>query len=258
MKKLGRPAVAPKILLSRNGRVSQVLLQNPPLNVIDIEMMEQLAGALAESRPEASVIVLRGAGEAFSGGVDVAAHTPDKIAVMLARFHSVIRAVVASKKITVAVVRGHCLGGGAELAMVCDLVFTTETANWGFPEIKLGCFPPVAVVALSALVGQRRAAELILTGRSITGAEAAAIGLANRALAEEELDGAVEETLAKLSGLSPAVLRVTKKAMDGWDARHFDKGLARAEKIYREELAKTEDMREGIVAFLDKRRPIWK
>ena len=95
-----------------------------------------------------SVIVLSGEGKAFSAGVDVAAHTPDKVEEMLAKFHAVIRALVATKKVTIAAVHGHCLGGGAELAMVCDMVFTAETSQWGFPEIKLGCYPPVACTAL--------------------------------------------------------------------------------------------------------------
>ncbi len=121
-----------------------------------------------------------GEGKAFSAGVDVAAHTPDKVEEMLAKFHGVIRALVATKKVTIAAVHGHCLGGGAELAMVCDMVYTTEDAQWGFPEIKLGCYPPVACAALAAIVGQKRAAELILTGRTISGREAAQIGLATR------------------------------------------------------------------------------
>ena len=108
---------------------------------------------------------------------------------MLAKFHAVIRAVVSSRKVTIAAVHGHCLGGGAELAMVCDLVYTAENASWGFPEIKLGCYPPVAATALAALVGQKHAADLILTGRSITGTEAARIGLANRAVGEGEVEG---------------------------------------------------------------------
>src|SRR6202451_4712529 len=98
---------------------------------------------------------------------------------MLLKCHAVIRAVVASKKVTIAAVRGHCLGGGAELAMVCDLVYTAATAQWGFPEIKLACYPPVACTALATLIGQKRASELILTGRTITGIEAAEMGLAN-------------------------------------------------------------------------------
>jgi len=159
--------------------------------------------------------------------------------------------------VTIAAVRGHCLGGGAEVAMVCDLVYTTVSAQWGFPEIKLGCYPPVACTALAALVGQKRASELILTGRTITGAEAADIGLANRAVADEELDSTVDRTVQELLRLSPAALTVTKKAIYAWDAIHFDKGLARAEKIYLEELMKTADTREGVRAFMEKRAPQW-
>ena len=96
---------------------------------------------------------------------------------------------MATKKVTIAAVHGHCLGGGAELAMVCDLAFTADDAQWGFPEIKLGCYPPVACTAWLRLVGQKRAAELILTGRTINGIEAAEIGLANRAVPESQLTG---------------------------------------------------------------------
>jgi cyclohexa-1,5-dienecarbonyl-CoA hydratase len=238
---------------------ARMVLRHPPLNVIDIPMMEELAQALAEieSRSDVSVIVLSGADKHFSAGVDVAAHTPDKVEEMLSKFHAVIRALVASKKVTIAAVDGHCLGGGAELAMVCDVVYTTASAQWGFPEIKLGCYPPVACTALAALVGQKRVAELILTGRTISGNEAADMGLANRAVRDEELDATVNRTMQELLRLSPAALAVTKKAFYAWDAMHFDKGLARAEKIYLEELMKTADVQEGVRAFVEKREPKW-
>jgi cyclohexa-1,5-dienecarbonyl-CoA hydratase len=239
---------------------ARISLSYPPLNVVDIPMMQELAGALIEieARPDVSVIVLSGDGKNFSAGVDVAAHTPDKVEVMLANFDAVIRALVASKKVTIASVCGHCLGGGAELAMICDLVYTADSARWGFPEIKLGCYPPVACTALAALVGQKRAAELILTGRTISGKEAAEIGLANRAVEENQLAAVVEEYVSRLAKLSPAALSLTKKAIYGWDSMHFDKGLARAEKVYSDELMKTEDAREGILAFLEKREPRWR
>jgi cyclohexa-1,5-dienecarbonyl-CoA hydratase len=239
--------------------VARITLRHPPLNVIDIPLMTELAQSLAEieARSELSVIVLSGGGKAFSGGVDVAAHTPDKVEEMLTKFHSVIRLLVATKKVTIAVVHGHCLGGGAELAMVCDIVYTGASARWGFPEIELGCYPPVACTALAALVGQKRAAELILTGRTISGIEAAEIGLANRVVAESELAAAVDEAIERLRKLSPAALALAKKASYAWDSMHFDKGLARAERIYFDELLKTSDANEGIRAFMEKREPKW-
>jgi len=239
--------------------VARIALRHPPLNVIDVLMMEELAQALAEieGRTDVSAIVLSGEGQSFSAGVDVGAHTPDRVEAMLAKFHAVIRALVASSKVTIAAVRGHCLGGGAELAMVCDVVYTSDSAQWGFPEIKLACYPPVACTALAALVGQKRAAELILTGRMIGGAEAAEIGLATRVVADEQLKAVVEERVADLAKLSPAALAVAKKASYAWDSMHFDKGLARAEKIYFEDLMKTEDAHEGVCAFMEKREPKW-
>jgi len=246
-----------RVTVQIDAPIARIELRHPPLNVIDLPMMEELALALSEieSRPDLAIIVLCGEGKAFSAGVDVAAHTFEKVEEMLGKFHSVIRALVATMKVTIATVHGHCLGGGAELAMVCDIVYTTEDSQWGFPEIKLGCYPPVACAALAALVGQKRAAELILTGRSIRGREAAQIGLAN-AVAKDPYSAA-EECVGHLLQLSPAALRVTKKALYAWDAIHFDKGLARAEKIYFEDLMKTTDAQEGIRAFMEKRPAKW-
>lgn len=246
--------------LTFEAPLAHLTLTNLPLNVIDIPMMEELASALGaiELQSEISTIIIRGAGKCFSAGVDVAAHAPDLVAEMLGKFHAVIRAVVSSKKITVAVVHGHCLGGGAELAMVCDLVYSANDALWGFPEIHLGCFPPVGVTALASLISPKRAAELILTGKTISGTEAAAIGLVTESATEKELGTIVGECLDRIRALSPAALTLTKKAIYAWDAMHFDKGLARAEKIYLDELMKTEDVQEGIRAFLEKRQPLWK
>lgn len=239
--------------------LARVVLRHAPLNVIDFPMMEELQHALAEieTRPDVSVIILSANGKAFSAGVDIAAHTPDKVDEMLVNFHGVIRALVASRKVTIAAVHGRCLGGGAELAIMCDMVYTTESAQWGFPEIKLGCYPPVACTALAALVGHKRAAELILTGRTIDGKEAAQIGLATRAVPDAQLAAAVEETVEHLRLLSPAALALAKKASYAWDSMHFDKGLARAERIYFDDLMKTADAHEGVVAFMEKRKPKW-
>jgi len=251
-------AAASRIAVDLLPPVARIQLRHPPLNVIDVPMMEELAQALTEleSQPDVTIVLISGDGNAFSAGVDVAAHTPDKVEQMLDKFHGVIRSLVATKKVTIAKVHGHCLGGGAELTMVCDIVYTTEDAQWGFPEIKLGCYPPVACAALAALVGQKRASELILTGRSINGKEAAQIGLATAAVAGDP-HSAVEGCVNRLLQLSPATLAVTKKALYAWDSIHFDKGLARAEKTYFEDLMKTADAPEGIRAFMEKRPPKW-
>lgn len=249
-----------RIAVEPLGSVARITLSHPPLNVLDFQMMDELLEALQAMEQQSAIaaVVLNGGERAFSAGVDVAIHTQEKIPAMLQKFHGLIGALAKLRKITIAEVHGACLGGGAELAMVCDLVYTTKDAKWGFPEITLGCYPPVACAALSALVGEKRAADLIFTGRIITGEEAAQWGLTNQALAEGDLQPAIQRTLDYLSQLSPAALAVAKKAFYAWDSVHLDKGLARAEKIYIEELMQTADANEGINAWLEKRNPEWK
>src|SRR5258708_34704404 len=209
-------------------------------------------------REEIPVVVMSGGKRGLSAGVDVAVHTPDLIQTMLQKFHGLILALTKFPKITIAEVNGICLGGGAELAMVCDMAYTTENAKWVFPEITLGCYPPVACTALAALVGQKRAANLVFTGRTFSGGEAAEWGLVNEAHPEGELQEVIQGTLDHLLKLSPAALAVAKKAFYAWDSIHLDKGLARAEKIYLEELMQTEDAQEGIAAWMEKRKAVWK
>ena len=248
-----------RLSIQLEAPVAFVTLNNPPLNIIDLVMMEELTSVLneIESQSSISIIAFHGAGKCFSAGVDVPAHARETVASMLEKFHAVVRALVSTRKVTIAAVEGHCLGGGAELAMVSDFVYTTNGATWGFPEIRLGCFPPVAATALAALIGQKRAADLILSGRSISGSEAACLGLATAAVPDGQLASVVDQCVEGIRQLSPAALRVTKKAMYAWDSMHFDKGLARAQKIYLEELVETADAQEGIRAFLEKRVPNW-
>lgn len=251
---------ANRVAVETHLQLARITLTRSPLNVIDFQMMDELLAALRqlEQRNEVSVVIISGGARAFSAGVDVAVHTPDKVQTMLQKFHAVILALTRSPKITIAEIHGACLGGGAELAMVCDMCFTTPDAKWGFPEITLGCYPPVACTALAALVGQKRAAELVFTGRTFSGEEATAWGLANESHPQGELQQAIQRSVDYLLKLSPAALAVAKKAFYAWDSMHLDKGLARAEKIYLEELMQTEDVKEGIAAWMEKRKPVWK
>ena len=257
MTKLSDKTVFNRIVVDVSLPAARITLNNPPLNVIDMQMMGELLAALEriETRPEISAIIFAGSERAFSSGVDIAAHTPDNVHNMLTAFHGVIRAVAATNKLTVAAVRRHCLGGAAELTLLCDIVYASPDSIWGFPEIKLACFPPVASVALASIVGQKLAAEMIFTGRTLNGQEALAAGLVN-GLADEP-ETLVAECVARVTQLSPAAIAMAKKAFYAWDSMHFDKGLLRAEQVYLDQLMKTADAQEGIAAFLETRRPKW-
>src|SRR5882757_7536133 len=211
-----------RVAVETHNQLARITLTHPPLNVIDFQMMDELLAALQqlEQRREVSAVIIGGGERGFSAGVDVAAHTPDLIRTMLQKFHGLILALTKFSKITIAEVHGVCLGGGAELAMVCDMAYTTPDAKWGFPEIMLGCYPPVACAALAALAGQKRAAELVFTGRTFSGEEAAAWGLANEAHPEGRLQEAIQGTVDHLLKLSPAALAVAKKAFYAWDSMH--------------------------------------
>src|SRR5260370_22352435 len=200
--------ISKRLSVEIHGPLARIIVTHPPLNVFDFPMMDELLAALQQLQQdrEISTVILTGGERGFSAGVDVSMHTEDQIQTMFQKFHVLILALTRFPKITIAEVHGVCLGGGAELAMVCDMCFTTEKAKWGFPEITLGCYPPVACTALAALVGQKRAADLIFTGRTFSGEDAAEWGLANEAHPEGELREAIEGVLDHLLKLSPAAL----------------------------------------------------
>lgn len=249
-----------RIEITVAGPVASLTLSHGKQNIIDFQMMDELPRVLddLERRPEISTILISGGGEHFCAGVDIPSHTPDRVGEMLGKFHNAIRRLLKTPKVTLTAVKGYCLGGGAELAMICDIVITTDGAHWGFPEIRLGCYPPVAAAALAAIVGQKLAADLVLSGRSFDGREAERIGLANRAVPADKLRETVSEYQQWLAALSPAALLHAKRALYSWDAAHFEKGLARAEDIYLKDLIQTEDAQEGILAWMEKRSPVWK
>jgi cyclohexa-1,5-dienecarbonyl-CoA hydratase len=253
------PAVG--IGLHREGRMATVLLSRPPLNILDLaslQAFERGLGALARD-PALDVLVVRGAGErAFSAGVAVQDHVGDKIGPTLAAFHGALRLLRDLDAVTLACVRGHCLGGGLELALACDLVVASDEATFGLPEITLGCYPPVAAALLPRWIGRPRALDLILTGRTFDAAEAERLGLLTRRVAVGELDAACTEIVGALLARSGAAMRLAKRAVRAGEEQPFAPALAEAERIYLQELVATADMNEGIAAFLGKRKPAWR
>lgn len=249
------------ILLEKRDETAFLTLDRPPLNVLDLPALRQLQAALDSLRADEAVdfLVIRGGGErAFSAGVDVKDHTRDKVPEMLEVVHGVIRTLLSLPQITIAQVRGACLGGGCEIASSCDFILASEESFFATPEIQVGCYPPVALARFPSQIGYHRAVELILTGRRIPAREAAAIGLINRALPAAGLDAAVQELLEELRGKSRAVLRLTLKGLRELSLKGFSERLARSEEIYLKELLKTDDVEEGARAFLEKRKPAWR
>ena len=247
------------IRLDRDGRAATVTLNRPPLNILDIPTIARLGEVVSEldQDEELQLVVIRGAGDrAFSAGVAVQDHTPDLVGPMLESLHGAIRKLRDLSAVTVAAVHGHCLGGGMELALACDLVIATDDARFGQPEIELGCYPPVAAALYPSLIGPGRTLDLLLTGRTLTCEEAERMGLVTRRVSslDEGIAKLTDEILAK----SAAVVRLTKKAVRAGRDRGFTEALAESERLYLDELCPTADMAEGIAAFLEKRRPVWK
>ena len=242
------------------GRLLSIIWERPPLNVLDIALLRELDDALSSAAAQADVdvVVLRGAGErAFSAGVDIRDHTPEKVPEMLDVVHGAIRKLMALPQVSIAGVRGVCLGGGLEIASSCDLVVASEESSFATPEIFVGCYPPVALARFAGLIGYQRAAEMILTGRRFSAREAQAMGLINRLFSADQWENGLAALSEELLGKSGAVLRLTLRGLRELSHRGFDQALRRSEEIYCGELLKTSDVDEGVAAFVEKRPPRW-
>ncbi|MBI4480652.1 MAG: enoyl-CoA hydratase/isomerase family protein [Acidobacteria bacterium] len=240
--------------------VLTITLNKPPLNILDISMIEEICAALRQAEPDPAIgiILFRGAGpKGFSAGVSVQDHTPERVGELIPKFDDIFRLLAATDKVTVAGVHGFCLGGGFELAAMCDLVVATENATFGQPEIKLGQLAPVGVILLPHLVGYRKAAELVFTGATIGARPAEALGLVNQVVPNDQLEQAIQNLLGQLSTQSRAILRHTKSFLRRASGLEFAQLLRESEELFFNSVARTEDSKEGIYAFLEKRSPRW-
>jgi len=250
------------IRFSIEDRVARITLARPPLNVLNIAMMQEVTKALEEclGQRELVAVVFDAVPDsrAFSAGVAVEEHVAETIFQMIDSFHAIFRTLEAAAKPSIAVVDGAALGGGCELVCGCDIVIASDRSRFGQPEIKLGVFPPVACVLLPLVIGEKRARELILTGDLIDGAEAARLGMVNHLVPAAQLGPRTQELLAKLREHSGTSLEATKRALSLGRGRKLSDTLAEVENMYLHELMRTEDAREGIQAFMDKRKPAWR
>jgi cyclohexa-1,5-dienecarbonyl-CoA hydratase len=239
--------------------LASITLNRPPVNVLNIAMMEEINDALGSwlDEKDLKVLLINAQGKCFSAGVDVGEHMGDMAPKMIKVFHDMFRLMNKYEAPIVASVYGSCLGGGCELAMFCDLVVSADDAKWGQPEIQVGVFPPVAAQFLPRIMGRKSAMELILSGKIISAEEARQIGLVNQVVEKSELETATSEFLKPYLKLSAEVLRKTKKAIIAGLRDDFDSSLKIIEDIYLGELMKTADAQEGLAAFMEKRKPTW-
>lgn len=243
-----------------NG-LATLTINRPPFNVLDIPTMDEINVALNVCRvtTDVKLLVITGAGEkAFSAGVEVADHTPDKVDHMIDVFHGIFRRLQTMPMPTLAAVNGAALGGGMELAIGCDMIVAAAGAKFGQPEIKLAVFPPIAAVLLPRLVPPARAMEIILGGENFLAEEALQIGLINRVFPKESFAADLQAFVAPYLALSRAALVSARKAMRVAADKPFVAALDAAESVYLKELMPTDDAKEGLTAFLEKRTPVWR
>jgi enoyl-CoA hydratase/carnithine racemase len=257
---------APAVLYQIADGIVRITINRPEArNALSAEVIEGLHDAFRRlaAAPDARVAVLTGAGErAFCAGGDLGGRgLAEKGFLERHRerrdFADLFRVLAALPVPVIARVRGYCLAGGFGLALGCDLVVASEDSQFGTPEVKRGLMPMMIMATIFRNVGRKKGLELLLTGERIDAREAERLGLINHAVPAEALDAKVDELAGRITAMSPAIVRLGREAFYTMADLEFDKALSYLETMLTMNLA-TEDAREGVLAFLQKREPVWK
>lgn len=241
-----------------DGSVLHLRLDFGKGNILDVAAIRELRQVVAEigDRSELKALLVDHTGQHFSFGASVEDHLPDRVGEMLPEFHALVRETLALDLPMLAAVRGQCLGGGLEVALLADRIVAAPGARFAQPEINLAVFAPVASLLLPHRVGTQTATDLLLSGRSVEASEAAELGLVAE-IAHDPFAAARRWAEKHLVPKSAAALRfATRAARLHWSAR-FLADLERVERLYLDELMETEDAVEGIEAFLERRQAEW-
>jgi len=249
------------IILKKKEGITVLTLNRPPVNVVNYEAIMEINFALRELKNDEAtgVLLLRGAGnKAFCAGVEIKDHIGDKMPMMMREFGQIFSLLKNLGKPSIAVVNGAALGGGCELVAGCDMAIASEKAKFGQPEIVLGGLAPAAAALFPGMIGEKKAFEMILLGESMSAVEAERIGLINKVVPEAELDKAAEELARKFldkSGLSVKLVR--EIFYQCADIATFENAIHQATELGIQTW-ETADGQEGLKAFLEKRKPVWK
>lgn len=250
-----------KIEYTHSETVARIILNDGKGNVLDHIMMEELQSLLETFKEKSNLklITFEGEGKHFSFGASVEEHQKDFAAAMLKHFHKLFFTVRDLSIPTLSKISGQCLGGGLELALICNFLFADKSAKLGQPEIILGVFPPPASILLPLKIGYARAEEILITGKTIGAEEGLEIGLLNKVFEnktemENEINYWIEQNIVPKSASS---LRFAVKAARVKFNHILGNFLPQLEYMYVNQLMETKDANEGINSFLEKRKPIW-
>jgi methylglutaconyl-CoA hydratase len=252
------------IQLTYDSGVATITLNRPDKrNAISFELIDDVLRALQEvETSDAIVLILTGAGKAFSSGMDLEnlktliGRSPEQNLEDSQTMVRMFRALYEFPKVTIAAVNGTAIAGGTGLALLCDFTLAVPEAKFGYTEVRIGFVPAIVSTFLLRQVGEKQARDLLLTGRIFGAEEALRIGLINEIVAPENLMTRARELAALLLENSPASLRATKKLLNDHARAELDMQI---EAALRENAAirGTSDFREGISSFLEKRKPVW-
>jgi enoyl-CoA hydratase len=266
MSEQNSPAAAPSLSLERDGPLAFVIANNAGrLNAFTAAMWAAIPERIAEAEadPEVRVIILRGAGEkAFSAGADISefegARTGDNAKAYDTLNHNAFNAIMQAEKPVIAMIHGHCLGGGLGIAACCDLRIADEAAQFAIPAAKLGLgYNPRWVGPLLALASASRIKELLFTGRRFNASDALAMGLVDRVVPAAELDMMVRSLAADIAANAPLSVKAAKQTIDELTRHPADPDLAKLDAAI-DACFVSEDYAEGRRAFLEKRKPRFK
>lgn len=256
------PSAPPPVTLAvtPDGSRATFRIFHPKGNIVTLDMIERLAAGLVTlgGEPHLKLITIEGEGPDFSFGASIPEHAPDHIGRVLPQAHRLTTTLLDAPAPTAAVVRGRCFGGGFELALACDFIFASDSATFGLPEVALGVFPPAAAALLPHRTTTARATRAILTGAPESAADWLAAGLLTCVAPDADLAASVDRWFAaNLAAKSASALRHAVRAARAALRRDVAALLPELERLYLDSVMHTEDAREGITAFLEKRAPRW-
>ena len=248
------------IILTKTNSIGKITINRPPVNVMNIETLQEINNALEVMKkdPEVKVLLITGSGsKAFSAGVEIRDHIGDRAPIMIEVFDHLFKILLDLDKPTIAVVNGIALGGGCEVAAACDMVIASEKAQFGQPEIKLAVIPPVGAVFFSRIFGLRKGMEFILSGDNIDAREAERLGLVNKVVPDADLEKASMEFAQRFAEKSGVALRLARQCIYRTIDLNLKDALDVATELGGISMA-SEDGVEGLSAYLEKRKPVWK